>query len=113
GVSALYHALAAKLAEKGLPMSKGRLPRPAGKVSSAVHPIIPAQRGRYLADIAESVRGYHAFAGKQATLARERQSLEATQGMLGKKLPEIDALLSAKNLDPDSRKLLDSWPKTV
>jgi len=113
GVTALYHALVAKLAEKGLPPSPGKLPRPKSKVSSAVHPVIPAQRSRYLAEIAEAVRGYHGFIEKQATLARERQSLEATQAMLGRKLPEVDALLSTKILDDESRKLLDSWPKTL
>src|SRR5438309_4329460 len=41
GVTALYHALADALAIKGLKMGERRLPRPAGKVSSNVHVIIP------------------------------------------------------------------------
>ncbi len=113
GVTALYFALVDKLAAKGLKPGQRRLAKPKDKVSSAVHPIIPAQRNRYLADIAETVRGYHAHTAQQATLARERQSLEATQAMLGSKLPEIAELLDRKTLDPEAKRLLDSWPKTV
>src|SRR6185436_5379358 len=55
GVTALYHALAAKLAAKGLKLKPARLARPAARTSSAIHAIVPPQRSRYLADIAESV----------------------------------------------------------
>src|SRR5262245_27234969 len=61
GVSALYHAVAAKLAEKGLKLKPAKLPKPAGKTSSSVHQVVPPQKARYLADIAETVRGYHVF----------------------------------------------------
>src|SRR4029453_18029251 len=49
---ALPHALAGKLAEKGLKLAPRRLPRAAVKASSSVHVVIPAPRQRYLADIA-------------------------------------------------------------
>ncbi|MGQ0546687.1 MAG: fused isobutyryl-CoA mutase/GTPase IcmF [Betaproteobacteria bacterium] len=113
GVTALYHAIAAKLAERGLGLRPGKLPRPASKVSSAIHVVVPAQRQRYLAEIAECVRDYHEFSRRQSTLARERQQLSATQAMLGKDLPELDALLESKVLDKEAQKLLDGWPKTV
>jgi methylmalonyl-CoA mutase len=74
GVSALYHAIAARLAEKGLKLVPGRLPKPATRVSSAVHAIVPPQRARYLAEIAETVRGYHASAASQARLASASSS---------------------------------------
>src|SRR5438093_9433711 len=70
GVTALYHALADALATKGLKMRERRLPRPAGKVSSNVHVIIPAKQQRYLAEIAETVRGYHGQVARQSQLAR-------------------------------------------
>src|SRR6185312_102976 len=79
GVTALYHAIAARLAEKGLKLVPGRLPKPATRVSSAVHAVVPPQRARYLADIAETVRGYHRRAASQASLARERQQLLAVK----------------------------------
>src|SRR2546421_6559501 len=83
GVSALYHAIAARLAEKGLKLKPGRLPKPAVKLSSGVNVIIPPRRQRYLAEIAESVRAYHQFAFQQTKIARERQQLAATRAMLG------------------------------
>jgi len=113
GVTALYHAVAGKLAEKGLKLSPGRLPRPASKVSSAIHVVVPAQRQRYLAEIAECVREYHSHAASQATLAREKQQLSATKAMLAKKVPELDKLLESKVLDSRAQKLLDGWPRTV
>src|SRR5436190_1743786 len=96
GVSALYHALAAKLTEKGLQLKPGSLPKPAARVSTGAAAIVPPQRSRYLAEISESVRGYHGFTAEQAKLARERQQLSATRSMLGKEIPEITALLENK-----------------
>src|SRR5467141_1149196 len=99
GVTALYHAIAARLAEKGLKLKPGRLPRLDVKVPSGVHLIIPAKRQRYLAEIAETVRAYHQFAFQQSRIARERQQLAATQAMLGKELPEIQSLLAERSLN--------------
>ena len=110
GVTALYHAIAEKLAvNKG----SGKLPRPESKVSSAIHIVVPPKRQRYLAEIADAVRGYHNHVEEQSRLARERQQLLATKSMLGKSMPDLDELLASKNLQPGTQKLLDSWPKTV
>ena len=113
GVTALYHAIAARLAEKGLKLKPGRLPRLDSKVPSDVHVIIPPKRQRYLAEIAETVRAYHQFAFEQSRIARERQQLAATRAMLGKELPEIQSLLAERSLDADAKALLDSWPETL
>jgi len=113
GVTALYHAIAARLAEKGLKLKPGRLPRLDAKVPSDVHVIIPPKRQRYLAEIAETVRAYHQFASEQSRIARERQQLAATRAMLGKELPEIESLLAERSLDADAKALLDSWPETL
>jgi methylmalonyl-CoA mutase len=113
GVTALYHAVVEKLVAKGLKVKAGRLPKPAARVSSGIHAIVPPQRTRYLAEIAETVRGYHQHVAEQSSLARERQQLLAARSMLGKSLPELDALIETKKLDPQARKLLDSWPDTV
>src|SRR5436853_1475619 len=115
GVTALYHALADKLADKGLRLKERRLPRPEGKASSSVHVVIPAKRQRYLAEIADAMRGYHAHIGDQSKLARERQQLLATQAMLDKPLASIAKLAEEKDaaLDAAAKKLIDSWPKTV
>ena len=115
GVTALYHAIAARLAEKGLKLAPVRLAKPATRVSSAVHAVVPPPRARYLADIADTVRGYHQRAASQAKLARERQQLLAVKGMLGGASPDIDQLLVEKDaaLTGDAKQLLESWPKTV
>jgi methylmalonyl-CoA mutase len=118
GVSALYHGLAARLAEKGLKLGAGKLPRPGGKASSSVHAIVPPKRVRYLAEIAECVRGYHQHALAQSRLARERQSLFTAKALLertGRSAAELDPLIAEKTaaLDARSKKLLDMWPDTV
>jgi methylmalonyl-CoA mutase len=84
GVTALYQALAERLRTQGLGLAPGTLPKPATRSSTAQRAIVPPARSRYLAEIAESVRGYHARADAQARIARERQQLRATQSMLRK-----------------------------
>ncbi|HEY3532055.1 MAG TPA: methylmalonyl-CoA mutase family protein, partial [Casimicrobiaceae bacterium] len=84
GVTALYQALAERLRAHGLELAPGTLPKPATRSSTAQRAIVPPARSRYLAEIAESVRGYHARADAQARIARERQQLRATQSMLRK-----------------------------
>jgi methylmalonyl-CoA mutase len=115
GVTALYHALADALADKGLKLLERRLPRPAGKVSSNVHVIVPPKQQRYLAEIAETVRGYHESVRRQSRLARELQQLRSTQAMLRTDLPELGALAAEKEaaLEPEAKKLLDAWPATL
>jgi methylmalonyl-CoA mutase len=112
GVTALYHAVAAKLAATGLKLKPGKLASPASRSSSAVNAIVPAQRQRYLAEIAESVRGYHAAAEAQAKTARQRQQLLATKSLLKNPVGEIDELLGRTALDPEAQRLLDTWPQT-
>jgi len=113
GVTALYHGIAAKLAAKGLRLAAGTLPKPASRVSSDVNVVIPPKRARYLAEIAETVHGYHAHALAQSRVARDRQSLLAARRMSG--LKELDRLVgeAEAKLDAHSRKLLEMWPDTV
>jgi isobutyryl-CoA mutase len=108
GVTALYHAVAEKLG-----FNAGRLPKRASKVSSAVHVVVPPKRSRYLAEIAEAVRGYHQRVDEQTRIARERQQLLAVRGMLRKDLPELEKELEARQLQPQAKKLLESWPQVV
>ena len=53
----------------------GFLSKPATKHSTAARQIVPGARARYLAEIADTVRGYRQRAEHQAQLARERQHL--------------------------------------
>ena len=86
GVTALYQALAHALGAKGLKLAPGRLPPAATRHSTAQNAIVPAARVRYLAEIAETVRGYHGWTKAQANLARERQQLRAAKRMLAESL---------------------------
>ena len=118
GVTALYHGIAAKLKEKGLQLREGKLSQPSGRTSSAVHAVVPANRQRYLADIAETLRDYHRNAQEQSRIARDRQSLVAAKRMLegtGNDGSALDPLIEekAKALEPYSKELLERWPDTV
>ncbi|MCC7039900.1 MAG: methylmalonyl-CoA mutase family protein [Burkholderiales bacterium] len=142
GVTALYQALAARLVDKGLAAGPGALPTVTVKQSSGRGAVVPAARARYLAEIADALRDYHAWARDQARLARERQQVRATMAMLlarhdaarsrrpaaadeaaaaaaGSPAPtalvaELGALAHDREsaLDPRAKKLLDMWPQT-
>jgi methylmalonyl-CoA mutase len=118
GVTALYQALVPTLSERGLRLKAGKLPPVTVKQSSSQRAIVPAQRIRYLAEIADSVRAYHAHTGEQVRIARERQSLRIAAGLFAacdKPTADFDEMLAWKEsqLDPKARKLLDMWPDTV
>jgi methylmalonyl-CoA mutase len=119
GVTALYQAMLPRLRDLGLPLKKGKLPLVEVRQSSNQRAIVPAQRVRYLAEIADTVRSYHAHTAEQAELARERQSLRTAKELFqarGKPAGgDFDELIEWKDgqLDARARKLLDMWPKTV
>ena len=83
GVTALYHRLVAILRERGLvTWGEGALPAPGVRVSSHTRAIVPGGRVRYLSEIAETVRDYHARVERQVALARERQHLREARRLL-------------------------------
>ncbi len=119
GITALYQALVPRLAGRGLKFRKAVLPAVGVRHSSAGRAIVPADRVRYLADIADALRGYHRQVAEQATLARERQSLKTAKAIFegcgknsGAQLADFDELISWKDgqLTPHARKLLAMWP---
>ena len=117
GVTGLYQALLPRLVEKGLKAKSGKLPKVGVKSSSKGRAIVPAERIRYLAEIADSVRDYHKHTAQQARVARERQSLRTAKALFeqcGKPAEHFDELVSWKDgeLTPTAKKLLDQWPKT-
>lgn len=122
GVTALYQALLPRLAQLGMPVGAGTLPIAATRHSTHQVPIVPGARVRYLADIADTVRGYKRQALAQARLAREVQQLRATAGMLQTDKPErhraveaVDDLTRTREarLDPAARQLLAMWPEMI
>ena len=117
GVTALYQAMLPRLADQGLKLGTGKLPQVAVKASSRGRAIVPPERVRYLAEIAEMLREFHQEIARQARIARERQSLVTSKSLFeasGSGVAGFDALIAAKNaeLEPASAKLLEQWPKT-
>jgi methylmalonyl-CoA mutase len=117
GVTALYQGILPALVERGLKVKPGKLTAVKVRASSRMNAIVPAARSRYLAEIADTVRGYHVRAAGQSAIARERQQLLASQAMLaaaGKDTGVLDPLIAEKNarLDPGSKALLEGWPET-
>jgi len=126
GVTALYQGMLPRLIELGLPIPtdaqgapSGRLPKASTRHSTSEVVIVPPGRARYLAEIADTVRGYKERARQQARLAREVQQLRESQRMLKEAIPEKtkarDALeeqaqVREARLEPASRKLLAMWP---
>ncbi|MES9968534.1 MAG: fused isobutyryl-CoA mutase/GTPase IcmF [Candidatus Thiodiazotropha sp.] len=117
GVTAAYQALLQKLRQKGLRDFDSQLAPLTIKKSSEKSIIVPAERQRYLAEIAKCVRDYHEFVHQQETLARECHQLSATAAMLEASESDvntavIDALISQREevMDPAARKILAKWP---
>jgi methylmalonyl-CoA mutase len=141
GVTALYQGLLGRLVELGLKLplagvaragaaeyadeakvatpAGGRLARVVQRHSSARSVIVPPARVRYLADIADTVRGYKKKARAQARLAREVQQLRESARMLleddstksgaGDTVTAL-AVRRETDLEAASRKLLAMWP---
>ena len=119
GVTAFYQAMLPRLAALGLPTEAGTLPPAATRHSTHQVPIVPGARVRYLADIADGVRGYKKQALAQARLAREVQQLRESARMLTEANPvktnAVGAVLGLAEerdarLAPESRRLLAEWP---
>jgi isobutyryl-CoA mutase len=120
GVTALYQAMKPRLVELGLKLAQGSLPKVNTRHSTNESPIVPGSRSRYLAEIADAVRGYKRRARAQAQIAREAQHLREAARMLAVGKPDrpkaaeaaIDiALQREAALDKDAAKLLAQWPE--
>ncbi|WP_372451459.1 fused isobutyryl-CoA mutase/GTPase IcmF [Pseudonocardia oceani] len=113
GVTALYQHLRDLLLGEEV---QGRLPRTDRKTSAEHAAVIPPQRTRYLSEIAETVRGYHADTEKAVEAARVRQHLRTARELVGEAARvEIDEELAKaeKALPADAAELLDTWPQVV
>ena len=119
GVTALYQGLLPALIGHGLQARPGQLGSVGVKASTGKNAIVPPARSRYLAEIADTVRGYHRFTARQVQIARERQQLQETRRMLGATTTgdtgpyaALDRLIAAREskLDAGPRDLLAAWP---
>ncbi|MDG4553229.1 MAG: methylmalonyl-CoA mutase family protein [Candidatus Competibacter sp.] len=116
GITALYQGLVELLRDKGLALQPGRLPPVEGRAATVQTVIVPAARARYLAEIADTVRGYHQQVDEQVSLIRQRQQLRAVKTLLetaDKPTADLEPLLEQieSRVDPHARKLVDMWPR--
>lgn len=92
---------------------------PSNEMSEKIY-IIPPQRSRYLAEIAENNRHYDRFVDRQVAIARNLYSLQISKDLLtdNEDVPEKVNALKALNylhtenttlLDPECRKILEGW----
>ncbi len=120
GVTALYKHLAGLLRPHGLPEGTGAVPQVSGRTSTRLVPIVPANRVRYLSEIAETVRDYHRITREQAEAARRRQHLRTAYDAL-RAADRIEAASAVADLTTDVEDALDettaaalaAWPRTV
>ena len=116
GVTALFQAVIDLL---GAPQKNELFPqRMESTVSSSNMSAVPASRVGYLGEISEVVRAYRGHVENQSKIARELQQLRATMHMmqdagLPREPPMMESLIEDRErcLDPESRMLLEEWPK--
>jgi methylmalonyl-CoA mutase len=126
GVTALYQHLRAELAEVGLPVVEGTLPHVDVRHSSGIRQVVPADRVRYLSEITETVRGYHARTAELAEAARNLQRVQYVADALGLDTPAsslggdsttegLAELLEAarKAVPHDITDQIERWPAVV
>ncbi|MFJ6665106.1 fused isobutyryl-CoA mutase/GTPase IcmF [Streptomyces sp. NPDC091383] len=118
GVTALFQHLRSCLDEKGLHLQEGTLAPVDVRHSSGIRQVVPADRVRYLAEITESVRAYHAETEVLAEAARRVQRLDLVKGELtaaGSAADNVDALLTdaRRQLPHEVGEQIENWPAVV
>lgn len=118
GVTALYQHLRSLLADRGLPVEAGVLPHVDVRHSSGIRQVVPTDRVRYLAEITETVRNYHAQTDRLAEAARRVQRLETVQGELVSAdldTDGVEGLLDSarRDLPRELADQIEGWPAVV
>ncbi|NNF97936.1 MAG: methylmalonyl-CoA mutase family protein [Desulfobacteraceae bacterium] len=120
GVTALYHGILDTIAEKTGRRFESSLPKPDTNVSTSKTIIIPPERTRYLAEIADTVRDYHRRTDAQAEQLRKVWHLKQAAAVLSSEYPgeETVTLLDPLNkslgkaretLDKETVSLVEKW----
>ena len=115
GVTAVYQELIRQFNDRSLGRWETNSTPVVTKSSETGAGIVPPHRRRYLAEITETVRGYHKSITEQVAIARERQSLRETKRMLeesGDETVDVERLFEKRDeqIHPSCRKLLEMWP---
>jgi len=120
GVTALYHAIIDTLTEKTGINFDSNLPRAETRISTSKTIIIPPERTRYLAEIADTIRNYHRKTQAQADAVRKVWHLKEAAATLSNDNLKGDAsevlnrlkaeIAKAEDeLYPETTRLLDDW----
>jgi isobutyryl-CoA mutase len=117
GVTALYLELLRVVSERtSLTLTSG-FSKPATRYSPAAKALVAASRVRYLAEIGETVRGYHERGADQVKVARRRQRLQVTLDEV--KGTDAEPVLTRLSVAADAelhseyRTYLDTWSDRV
>ena len=114
GTTALYQYLRDELVGRGLHAGEGQLRRVESRTSQSSSPIVPAHRLRYLAEIADAIRGYHADTVRRVEAVRRAESVRTTLELLGGDGSDAVTALAARTddaVDAGDRALL-AWIAT-
>ncbi|MBU0986803.1 MAG: methylmalonyl-CoA mutase family protein, partial [Proteobacteria bacterium] len=120
GVTALYHAVLDILAQKTGVRFESSFPRTGSRTSTSKTIIIPPERTRYLSEIADMVREYHAKTQNQAEAVRKVWHLnEAAKTISGDDLKgdayalsrrlKLEIVRAESALDEETGRLLKDW----
>ena len=115
GVTALYHGILDLMAEKTGKKFETTLPRTGIKHSSSKTIIIPSERTRYLAEIADTVRKYHKKTDQQADALRKLWHVKETESLVFDDM--ADAVASFKKaveacenkIENETRQVMEEW----
>ncbi len=114
GVTALYQHLRDELAAAGLEVHDGTLPHVDVRHSSGIRQVVPADRVRYLSEITETVRGYHAQTETLVAAAQRLQRIEAVAAELDGSADVAGLLEQArKDVPHEVADQLAAWPAVV
>ncbi len=116
GVTAFYHGLLDVLNQKTDSTFTSSIPRTDVTCSSSKTIIIPAERTRYLAEIADTVRNYHKKTEQQADAVRKLWHLkESEKSFDGIDVADVISQLKGAiagaeaDIDPETRRILEEW----
>ncbi len=122
GTTALYLALLDAIAEKtGVKLASPR-PRPTARYSEDKTIIVPAERNRYLAEIAETIAAYHQETREQAAVIRRVWQMKNTHDALAEAWRGDAGLMQAldrmraevhrleESYSNETHRLLAEWP---
>jgi len=120
GVTALYQHLRGLLADRGLGVQEGALAPVDVRHSTTIQQVLPAERVRYLAEISDTVRGYHADTAVLVDAARRVQRLadtvvEVRRRSLETTAADLEGLLdeARKDLPAEVAEQVATWPEVV